>query len=341
LRKLRLLVKQFLPERIPPRLLAVLTAALLLLAMGAIAACGSDNSSGEDVDQVLEQTFGGNKQIESGKLNMELTAKLEGVTQLQEPVSVKVSGPFESRGDEEVPRLDLELSASGGGQTFAAGVTSTGTRGYVNFQGTDYRVPPRTFNQFERELRRQDQNQNNVPDLADLGVDPREWLENPSDEGTEEVGGAETIHISSDVNVDKLVEDLDELLGKANQLGLSRQQRQRLPSQLPEATKNQIKESINNASVDVYTGKDDKILRKLDVSLDFDVAEELRRQTSGVSGGEVDFSVEVSDVNQPQTIEAPRSARPLSELQQQLEALGALGGGLGGGGTTGSSAPGG
>jgi DC-EC Repeat len=49
---------------------------------------------------------------------------------------------------------------------------------------------------------------------------------------------------------------------------------------------------------------------------------------------DLSFSVELSDVNQDQTIEAPSGAKPIDELAQQLGGLGALGGlgGLGGGG---------
>jgi hypothetical protein len=141
------------------------------------------------------------------------------------------------------------------------------------------------------------------------------------------------------VNTAKLVDDLDKLLGKTGQLGLSRQQRQQLPQSLPESVKKQIRDGVKGAKIDVYTGKKDKILRKLRVVLDFEVAKNLQTQTSGISAGNVDFTVEASDINEPQEIEAPKNARPLSELRQQLGAIGALpnGGGTGGSGSSGQS----
>jgi hypothetical protein len=330
-------VKQFFPDRILPRLLAVITAALLLLAVGVIAACGGD-SSGADVDSVLNQTFGGKKKISSGRLDMTLVADLQGASTPKEPVKVKLGGPFESRGEKQVPKLDLQLSATAAGQTINAGVISTGTKGYINFQGTDYQVPTKTFDQFKTELKRQDGNQNSIPALSDLGVDPRKWLEDPKNEGTEKVGGVDATHISSGVNVAKLVDDLDKLLGKTGQLGLSPQQRQQLPQSLPENVKSQIRDSVKDAKLDVWTGKEDKILRKLRVKLDFAVAKNLQTQTSGISAGKIDFTVETSEVNKPQQIEEPKSARPLSELRGQLSALGALSGGTGssGSGSSGS-----
>ena len=273
---------------------------------------------------------------------MNLTADLKGVPTVTEPVTVKVGGPFETQGDNKVPKLDLDLSANAGGQSFRAGVVSTGTKGYISFQGTDYVVPANLFAQFRRELRKQQRSSNkDTPDLEALGVHPRDWLTDPKDEGTVDVEGVETIHISAGVDVPKLLDDLNELLKKTGQLGLTQAQRQQLPGSISPTVKKQITDSVKQASFDVYTGKDDKILRKLDVKLQFDVDKKLQQQTSGVESGDVRFTVQIADLNKPQQINEPTNAQPLSELQKQLEAagaLGALGGSSGGGsGSSGSS----
>jgi hypothetical protein len=74
-----------------------------------------------------------------------------------------------------------------------------------------------------------------------------------------------------------------------------------LPANLDE----QIGKVVQQADVDVYVGRDDRILRRLEVALDLDF-----NQAAGNSGGDigrakVDFSFELSDVNQPQNITAP------------------------------------
>jgi hypothetical protein len=323
-----------------PRLLAAVSALLLAVALSGLAACGGDGG-GENVDKVLNQTFGGGQKIDSGELSMNLTADLKGVPTVTEPITVKVGGPFENQGKNRVPKLDLDLSANAGGQSFRAGVVSTGQKGYISFQGTDYVVPANIFSQFRSELRKQQRDSNkDTPDLATLGVHPRDWLKNPKDRGTEDVEGVETIHIAADVDVPKLLDDIDELLKKTGQLGLTKAQREQLPGSISNTVKKQITDSVSKASFDVYTGKDDKILRKLDVKLQFDVDKKLRQQTAGVESGNVHFTVQIANLNKPQQITEPRNARPLSELQNQLEAagaLGALGGSSGGGSGTGGS----
>ena len=140
-----------------------------------------------------------------------------------------------------------------------------------------------------------------------LGIDPQTWLTNLSNEGDEEVGGTETIHIHGDADV-----DADRLRSGGSS--------QRAPGGAAEAVDpaqlEQLKSAIEDASLDVYSGKDDRILRKLSLSLSIVPPEGASGAT--VSRVDVDLSVTVSDLNKPQTISAPPNAKPLSGLLGQL-----------------------
>jgi len=305
-----------------------------------IAACGSDGGGGdEDARAVINETFSGKKDVNSGKLEMGVTARLEGTgpaANLDEPVSLKLSGPFESRGNDALPEVDLDLSVSGGGQTFTAGAMTTGDAAFISYQGTDYEVPAGQFRRYKRQIERdarRDRNRDNNFSLAALGINPRDWIENPKNEGTKEVGGAETIHISADVDVAAFVNDLDDLLGRASDLGVQNQQ---LPQELTRKQKQQIADAIQEVRFDLYTGKDDKILRRVEVDFGFELPQDLREDAQGVESGSVEMALEIADVNEEQQITAPKDARPLSELQSTL-GVGALGGSTGSGSGSGSS----
>ena len=209
----------------PPTLLLLAVLAATLAAMLGLAACGGDGGgSDEDASAVINQTFSSKKEVNSGKLDMNVTAELEGsgaASQLDGPVSLKLAGPFQTRGDDALPEVDLDLSVSGGGQTFTAGALTTGDAAFISYQGTDYRVPESQFQRLKRQIERdarRDKNRNNNFTFAQLGINPRDWIENPKNEGTEEVGGAQTIHVTADVNVAAFVNDLDDLLGRASSL---------------------------------------------------------------------------------------------------------------------------
>jgi len=325
-------------------LLSALRRPFLLVALAAlvlgVAACGSGGGGGdEDATAVINETFSGKKDINSGKLDMGVTAKLEGTgpaANLDEPVSLKLSGPFQSRGNDALPEVDLDLSVSGGGQTFTAGALTTGDEAFISYQGTDFKVPASQFRRYKRQIERdarRDKTRDNNFNLAALGINPRDWIENPKNEGTKDVGGAETIHISADVDVAAFVNDLDDLLGRASELGVQNQQ---LPKELTQQQKKQIEDAIQDVRFDLYTGKDDKILRRIEVEFGFKLPKTLSQDAQGVESGTVELALEIADVNEDQEITAPKDGRPLSELQSSL-GLGALGGSTGGGSGSGSS----
>jgi hypothetical protein len=308
-----------------------------------LAACGGGGGGGgdEDATKVINETFSSKKDVNSGKLDMSVSAKLEGTgaaAQLDEPVAIKLSGPFESRGNDALPEVDLDLSVSGGGQTFTAGALTTGKEAFISYQGTDYQVPDKQFQRYKRQIEqdaRRDKDKSNNFTFAQLGINPRTWIKDPKNEGTQDVGGAKTIHVSADVDVAAFVNDLDDLLGRAASLGVQNQQ---LPTELTKRQKEQIEKAIQDVRFDLWTGEDDKILRRIEVEFGFDLPKDLQRDTQGVQRGTVELALEIADVNKEQTISPPSDARPLSELQTAL-GVGSLGslGGSGNGSGSGSS----
>jgi hypothetical protein len=309
-----------------------------LAASLALAACGG--GGGEDATKVLNQTFSGGKQVRSGKLDLALTLKAQGVQQLRNPVTVKLTGPFSSQSSGTLPRFDFDLSLGGGGQSFSAGAVSTGDKGFLKFQGQAYAVPANVFASFkqgyEQAQRQQRQKGSSNPTLSSFGVDPRDWLKNPKTEGDADVAGAKTTHISAGVDVGKLLDDVNQILQKAR--GRVAQARQ-LPSGITAQQRKTIEDAVKDAKFDVYSGKDDHILRRLTVRLTFDVPKNARSQASGLSGGDLSFDLSLGGLNQPQTIAAPASSRPFGELTAKLRSTLGAAGAAGGGSSGGATAP--
>jgi hypothetical protein len=317
------------------RVFTILALACLLAASVAITACGGGGSSA-DAQQVINDTFSGKKNIDSGKLNLALTAKIDATgvaaTQLKDPVTIKLSGPFQQipNKPDALPKFDFDLTASAAGQSFSAGAISTGDAGYLSYQGTDYKIDSKTFKQFKASFEKsqaQDQGQKQ-PGFGALGIDPKKWITNVESDGTEDVGGAETNHVSADINVTAFLDDVGNVLKSSDKLNLTPQQESQLPKQIPANVKKQISEAIEEANIQIWSGVDDDILRKLQVTLKFKIPDNLKSQTSGLEGGTIELTAEIADVNKPQTITAPANAKSLSELQSLLNSspLGALGG---------------
>ena len=296
--------------------------ALLLAVIAALtlAACGGDDTSGSggggddkaDARTLLNETFSGTKDVRSGRVALSLGVRAEGET-----IALSVDGPFENAGSDAYPKFDLAIEARLGSQgSYSAGLTSTSDRLYVAVEGQSYELPA--------ELLRQQASRGGADRLSIPDLDPQSWIDDPQVAGEESVGGAETYHVTGKVDVPAFLDSVDKVLAEADRQGLSGATGGQLPRSIPSDARADIERAIRGADVDVWTGKDDKTLRKLQV----EVAVEPRAGRSGTAS----FVLELSDLNAPQTIEPPARTRPLNELLSGLGALlgsSSLGGGSG------------
>jgi hypothetical protein len=309
-----------------------LLALFALLGLALVAGCGGDSgksaSSSTDVDQLLKDTFSGDKKIESGKFSLAVRIDAQGGSAPSGPISITLAGPFQSQGKGKVPQLDLEASVEGAGQNIKAGVVSTGDKGFVKYNGTAYAVTDAIFAEFKKgyEQAQTEAAKQKGQSLATLGIDPRRWLTNPTNAGEAKVGDEDTIRITGDVDVNKLLDDVNSALAKARSLGV--QGSQQLPEKLTDAQKKQAADAIEKLGVEIYTGKDDRILRRMVIDLGL-------KAPAGTAGSSpqsavVKLDLQLIEVNQDQSISAPADAQPFDQLLGQLGGLG-LGGSTSGG----------
>lgn len=307
---------------------------LALAAPIALAACGGDDGGGdEDPTEVLEATFSTDQEpVDSGVFDVTVDLAAEGGDN-DGDFTASLGGPFQSGGD-GVPSFDIDasidLESAVQDISGEAGLTSTGDAAFVSFQDTNYEIPAEAFTQFAEsftQLQAQTEAENaeaNGNLLSQIGVDPTNWLTNTSNEGDEDVEGTETVHISGDADVPKLVEDIQTIAENA-----PRAARQVSPAELDQL--DQLGDIIDSAEFDIYSGKDDNVLRKFEASIDLTPPEDSGADTP--DNVTLDFAVTLSELNEPQEIAAPSDPQPLQGLLDQLgvdpSALGQLGGALG------------
>jgi hypothetical protein len=313
---------------------------VLLLGSVGLVACGGSGTSGEsadsdtDVNTLLDQTFKGNKEIKSGKFDLTIKVDVSGGSNgVSGPFEARLSGPFENESKTKLPKFDIKLEASGQGQNINAGVASTGDKGFVSFNGQDYAVPDNVFQQFKQgyEKAAKQGSQKNGQSLTSLGIDPRKWLTDPKNAGEDQVGDTDVIKITGGVDVGKLLDDVNTALSKAGSLGLQNQQ---LPSQLTSDQKAQVEKALKDVKVEISTGKEDTILRRMKIDLNAE-------DPSG-SGQKIAlaFDLQLLDLGEGQDFPEPSNTKPLDQLLSQFGGLGGLGGALGGSGSSGSGSSG-
>jgi hypothetical protein len=325
----------------PRRFRFVALLALLVASLAGLAACGGDDGgSGDapDANELLKATFGPDQNVKSGKLAIALGLDAKGLQGIEGPVSLKLDGPFQTVGKGKLPKLDLGFTLSGAGANFAAGVVTTGEKGWVELQGTTYVVDDPTFAEFKKgyeESAAESGDDSEAPSFKSLGIDPLRWLTDPVVAGSENVGGAETHHIRAGVDVSAFLEDVSTLLGKAGQLG---QATAGVPSSLTEQQRKDIEASVKDAALEVWTGKEDEALRRVKLVVDLAVPEAVRPRAGGLTTGTLTFDLTIADLNEDQTIAEPKDARPIAELQQVLGGA-AAGGAASGGSGSGAEQP--
>jgi hypothetical protein len=311
-----------------------LLAAVLAVAT-AFAACGgsSDSStsggggSTADAQKVLDETFNPDSQIHSADIDVTLGFKASGSQ--DSDLSAELSGPVDGSGS-GVPKFDLtaKVSGSGGGQSidFEGGATSTGDAAYVTYNGDSYKVDDQTFSYLKQSFdSAQNQNTQQQSDLSAF----KDVLTNVTNEGTEDVEGTSTVHVSGDVDVKKLVAAIKPLAEQAQALGSVS------GGQVPSSAQlDQVAQYISGATFDVYSGESDHLLRRLTAHVDID-------DPNSDNTASIDFDVTLGGVNESQDVSAPDNAKPLSDLIGPGGLGGLLGGaGLGTGSSGGTTTPG-
>jgi hypothetical protein len=300
----------------------------MILVAGLIAGCGSsDDSSGSggpsadadtDAQTVLDTALGSSGDpIESGVLDLSFDLQSSGGTATSAHASV--SGPFSSSGDQDLPSVDFDVSAGadtgGPSLSFDGNLTLTPDGLFIGYGDSTYQLDDATFQLLKQSYQQSSQlsqDQQQGGSLSQFGIDPETWLTNVTNEGTEDVDGTETVHISGDADVAKIVGDLGTI---AQQTGQG--------SQIDSAGLKQLEDSVQSASIDVYADSSDSTLRKLDVKLDI-------TNPSGGGADSITFSVGIADPNSDQSISAPSDAKPLTDLLGQFPGLADSLGGIAG-----------
>ncbi len=298
------------------RLAAVLIA---VAAAGAIAACGSSSSSSTSADAqtLLKETFSGSHKISSGVLNFGVTVTPSGSSTLNGPISLNLSGPFQSRGSGQLPASNFTISASALGHHGQLGVVSTGGGAYVILKGSAYQLPASDFSKLQQGFASSSKGSSSTGGLAKLGIKPLDWLTNPTTVGSDSVAGTATTHIRANVNVSALLSDLNTFLQKASASAGTN----KIPTTLPPAVQQQIAQKIKNPTVDIWTGNSDHTLRKLALNLNVPVSGQGSTELGGLTSAGIGITLQYSGLNQPQTITAPTNVQPFTQFAAKLQGV--------------------
>jgi hypothetical protein len=306
-----------------------------LLMVGVVAGCGSSaGSDSGNAQQLLTQTFSGSHTVKSGVLTFRVTLTPSGSSSLSGPITLSLTGPFETRGSGKPPESDFTIGLDALGRRGQLGLVSTGSSGYVTLDGAAYQLPASDFHKLASSFSSAGTG-GAGGGLAKLGIEPLHWVTSPAIVGNENIGGTSTTHIHATVNVAALLNDLNTFLHKASSTGAS----SKIPASISAAARSKIASEVRHPTVDIWTGTSDHTLRRLSLNLGFPVTGQVSAQLGGMSSAGFGMTLQYAHLNEPQTISAPSNVKPFSQFESKLQGvLGEVQGATGG--TIGSSSSG-
>jgi hypothetical protein len=285
------------------------------LAVGAAAAIGACGGSGHATTSatikaspasLVSQSFSASDAINSGQVALAVKLKLDGIAQLgSKPITLEVSGPFERSAGNQIS-TDLSARVSIAGSTANLGFDAVDKKLYVGLGGTFYQLPASTTPKSSVGA----SGASGV--LSALGINPKTWLTDPHIVGTADVGGVTTEHLTAQVDIANVLNDLSKVVASTGSTGAGATTSNALSL---------VESAISSAQVDIYTGVTDHIVRKFDLAIDFTVPQIAAAAFDGLTGGSLNLDVTLTQLGQSQTITAPANPQPSSKLLNGVFAL--------------------
>lgn len=282
-----------------------------MIAACALFACGGEEDRPPSVESILDEAF--RQPIDSADLSLEAELDLGAASSAQAPVRIEASGPFRGNG-RRLPfaDIDVRIATEGAGQTIQTGFLLTGDRAFVKFQEIFYEQPAARVRRANRQMARTERSGG---PLGALGLDARSWLGSAVDGGRDEVEGVQTRQISGALMVEAAMRDLNRFVSRSGAV-VGGAIGQAAPQPLTGAELAELSRVVEEPTYDVYVG-DYGFIRRVSGRVEFEVPE-AERDGEGLESGSLTFSIELSDVNGDQRVEAPARARPLSALTRSL-----------------------
>lgn len=261
---------------------------------------GGDRSrTSSDPSEIVNETAANMAAIESGDLDFSLTATSEG--ELEGSAGFELSGPF-SFEEDSLPTASWDFTRIAGEERVSVTFISADGAAFIEVDGQAYEVEPEQLGQLGAS--------GGVVEGGLESLDIGDWIESPEISDGGFVGGAETDLIEGDLDVVAAVNGMLEIARQVSG-----------DDSLPEITgedAEQLEQTAAGATIELYTGVEDRLLRRLLVSLPLEAGaiEGLPEGLADMAATEFNLDLTISDPNSEISVEAPTDVLPFEELPQ-------------------------
>lgn len=260
------------------------------------AGCGPRGAAG-----VLDETASKMGEISSGQLRLRLVASAGVDGRERRPVGFELDGPFSlpsKKGMLPLARLSLTRLRGGVGEPTV--FVSTGDKAFIEVGGSAYELPSDQLSSLR----------GGEPGKGGLeGLDIADWAEKPKVTKGGSLDGVAVERVTAALDVTEALNDLVDVaarLGAGAGTGLRR---------IEGKSAEQLKRAVRSARLEVVTGAEDRLLRRLRIDVTLLAPEPRLVEALGpLAGTRLELELDIAKPNQPVKIDPPRRARPLEEF---------------------------
>lgn len=250
-----------------------------------LAGCGD---SGPDARDVLRETSDRLGAIRSGELDLRLLA-----TPADRPrgVGFELSGPFSLAGDTRLPVTRMRYTRLLGDQRLSAVLMSTGDEGFLTVDDTTSPLDAAAARRLALP-----RGEGSPRTLSALGIDVDRWIEQAEVDDGPDVDGAATDRVVGRLRTGVAVRDVLMSLRRAG-------------VEVPEASDalaKRIDGLVSESRAEVISGREDRILRRLELRVDLRPAEELDAAVPGAGAVRLTMRLDLRRPNRRVAVSAPR-----------------------------------
>jgi hypothetical protein len=308
----------------PKTFTAVVSALLIAVLVG----CGGDDSSSGDkaagdkggkansaeVKKLIRQTFGPNAKAKSGNISAVVDINVKGHPRYREPIQVSVVGPFTNEGGQPEAMLDVSLALRGG--ILGGDMYLKDDKAYIGLGSTAYEVPASIAGPLRAPLSKDGNALDAI--MSVFHINPDRWAKNPRIVGNERIAGIDTIHGTAEINTENAFLDLTALAKRLTSLRIT--EITGLPRKVDAQDRAALNRSVKTATGNVYTGADDKVLRRARLRMLLRPSAKDRKRLK-FTEIKVSANLDVTDVGSPQKVKVPTNRGSYQALQLSLDAL--------------------
>jgi hypothetical protein len=223
----------------------------------------------------------------------------------QGAMGLKLAGPYQSNGKDQLPNADLALQITGAAPgTISGRLISTGKNAFIEYGGEIYEVGEQQIAQLQKQGGGGEQLSSS--DIRSLMGQMQDWFPSSDTQEDADLEGEPVTRVTGKLDLSAALTDLKELAKKPGVSGAEGLK------QLSNGDIKRVERMFSDPRFTVDVGRDDGKLRRIVATLKVD---------DGQDKGAMEFSMRFKDVDKPVKIDAPAtgSGKPIEELGQKLQ----------------------